>query len=165
MRRTTRILLLPVVAALTHAPGQTLADDATYGFEVAEHGPHIIEVFLGGTHADHHGSSETVFSAGVQYRYAITHRVSFGVLAEYANEPLDAWIVGAPVVFNLGETNWQLTAMPGVEIEDSEEEFLFRAGVGYEFELTDYTLKPEVNVDWVDGDTAIVAGVSVGFRF
>lgn len=76
------------------------------------------------------------------------------------------WILGVPFVFNLAETDWQLTVMPGVELEGSEEEFLFRTGFGYEFEVEGgYSIKPELNVDLVDGETAVVAGASFGWRF
>ena len=151
--------------ALTQVPGQASAVETMHETHAAHHGPNIVEFFLGATNADHRGHNETVFSLGAQYRYAINPTVSVGVLAEYANDPLDLWVVGIPFVFNLGDTNWQLTAMPGAEIEDSHEEFLFRAGIGYEFEMTGYSLKPEINVDWVDGEAAFVGGVSIGFRF
>lgn len=129
-------------------------------------GPHVLDVFLGTTYADHHGESEHAFSVGVQYGYEIKRGVSVGVLAEYATNSLDAWVVGLPAVVNIGETPWQVTIMPGAELVGDEQEFLFRTGLGYEFEMQGgYALKPEVNLDWVDGETSVVAGVAVGFRF
>jgi hypothetical protein len=55
--------------------------------------------------------------------------------------------------------------MPGVEIHHDESAFLFRAGVGYEFELKQFTLMPEVNADFVDGETNLFLGVSIGVKF
>jgi hypothetical protein len=127
--------------------------------------PHVLEFFVGNTSADHHGERENAVSTGAQYRYQFSEVVGVGLLAEYARDPLDSWVVGVPLVIGLGGSGWQLTAMPGAEIEDGDSEPLFRAGIGYEFEMRGgYTLKPEINVDWVDGDTAIVAGISIGFR-
>ncbi|UWQ90246.1 hypothetical protein QEZ52_15890 [Aliisedimentitalea scapharcae] len=147
-------------------PMQSAANEAAHETLEAESGPHIVELFIGSTYADHHGHREHAFSIGGQYRYALSHRTSVGVLAEYATESLDAWVVGIPLVVNLGDTRWQLTAMPGAEIEGGNTEFLFRAGVGYEFEMEGgYSIKPEINVDWVDGEASVVTGLSFGWRF
>jgi hypothetical protein len=162
---STRFFAMFLFAGLVLA-GPSSANETRHEAETLHHGPHIVELFLGTTYADHHGHREHAFSVGAQYRYALNHAVSVGVLAEYATKSLDAWVVGIPVVFNLGETRWQLTAMPGAELEGSSKEFLFRAGIGYEFEMQGgYSLKPEINVDWVDGETSIVTGVSIGWRF
>ncbi len=128
-------------------------------------GPNIVEFFLGSTRADHRGANENALAVGAQYRYAFSEGFSFGVLGEYSRDPFDAWILGAPAVFSPGNSAWQFTAMPGIEFEGRDQKFLFRAGVGYEFEMPGYLLKPEINVDWVDGNTAIVGGLSIGFRF
>lgn len=53
--------------------------------------------------------------------------------------------------------------MPGIEIEDNETSFLFRAGVAYEFELEQFTITPEFNADFVNGDVDLVFGASFGF--
>lgn len=158
--------IFAAVSGATIAPVQVLANDGTHAFEMGHDGPHIFEVFLGQTYADHHGQDEQAFSIGAQYRYAISHVMSVGVLAEYTDSPFDAWILGLPYVLNLSESPWQLTLMPGVELEGGEKEFLFRTGVGYEFERQGgYSIKPEINFDWVDGEIAVVAGASIGWRF
>lgn len=165
-RLFTSIAVFSVVAVVTAAPKPAFANDETNPFDGPQHSPHIFEVFLGWTHGDHDGHDEQAFSIGAQYRYAINHKVSFGVLAEYSESPFESWILGVPFVFNLGETSWQLTTMPGIELEGSEQEFLFRTGIGYEFETeSGFSYKPEINVDWVDGETAVVVGVSFGRRF
>jgi len=126
--------------------------------------PHIVEFFLGNTRADTPTGDENALSVGTSYHYLINPTVSIGLLGEYASDPLDSWVVGAPVIFRVGE-GWHLTAMPGLEREQGESEFLFRVGAGYEFELNGYSLKPEVSADFVDGDLAIVTGISIGLRF
>ncbi len=151
----------PVLAVLGFAllPLQVAAQEREI------HSPHVLEFFVGNTSADHHGTRENAFSVGAQYRYQFSDAFGVGLLAEYARDPLDAWVVGVPMVVGLGDRGWQLTAMPGAEIEGGEQEFLFRVGLGYEFETRGgYSLKPEINVDWVDGETSVVAGISIGFR-
>lgn len=61
---------------------------------------------------------------------------------------------------------------PGIEIVDrkdegNEESFIFRLGVGYDFELTPrWSLAPEFNVDFVSGgDNALVYGLVLGYAF
>ncbi len=137
---------------------------APLGAQEAAEGPHIFEFFLGATHADHRGQDETAFSLGGQYRHDLGNGVSMGLLAEYAFDPFDSWVVGVPVVFSLGDSGWQFTAMPGAEIEGGSSEFLIRVGIGYEIDGEAYSIKPEINFDWVADELAIVAGVSIGFR-
>lgn len=159
-----RSLTGPMAVAMAICAGAgAQAQEATRVIEAAE-GRNIVEFFLGGTWADHRGSREGAGSVGASYRYEFTEIVSAGILAEYTFDPFDSWIVGIPVVFNLGQ-GWQLTAMPGVEFEGDDKEALFRLGIGYEIEMEGYTLKPEINADFVDGETAVVAGLSIGFRF
>jgi hypothetical protein len=166
MDTLTRNLIAPflILAASGMVSMPALAEEND-GYESVEaEGPHIIELFLGNTRSETHNGHENAFSVGVSYHYLFNPAVSVGVLAEYASDPLDSWVLGAPIVFRVGE-GWHLTAMPGVEREHGESEFLFRLGVGYEFEFTEYSLMPEVNVDFVDGEVAVVIGASIGFRF
>ena len=51
---------------------------------------------------------------------------------------------------------------PGWEHEEGENTYLTRVGTSYEFEIGEMTLAPEINFDFVDGDAAFVAGVSLG---
>ena len=129
------------------------------------HGPNIIEFFAGTTIAEHNGNTESSPSIGASYRYAFSPKVSAGLLAEYAGGSLDYWVVGAPIVFHVGQGGWQLTAMPGAEISSGHTEFLFRTAVGYDFEMDGYSIKPEIGADFVDGHATIILGVNLGFRF
>jgi hypothetical protein len=51
------------------------------------------------------------------------------------------------------------------QAEEGENTYLTRVGTSYEFEIGEMTLAPEINFDFVDGDTAFVAGVSLGWAF
>jgi len=60
---------------------------------------------------------------------------------------------------------FRFTLAPGLEHREGEDEFLFRAGVGYEFEIGRWSILPEFNIDFVDGEEALVYGVSFGYGF
>lgn len=98
------------------------------------------------------------------YNFPVTRSVSVGVLGEYAFGDINEWTFGLPVKFKIGE-GWKLTTMPGVERAHGESKFLFRVGVGYEFEMNGSSLTPELNVDFVDGETVFIVGATIGFAF
>lgn len=165
MHDFTRFFSAFLIITMAFCPFKLQAEELASGEIEEDLGPNIVELFVGTTYAEHHGHSEHAFSVGASYRYAFSDVISAGILAEYATKSLDAWVVGLPIVFSIGE-GWQITTMPGAELEGGQEEFLFRLGLGYEFEMEGgYALKPEVNADWVDGDVSAVLGMSVGFRF
>lgn len=56
---------------------------------------------------------------------------------------------------------WKLLVAPGVEIDDFEKEHeLLRMGIEYTFEMSGYELAPKFMVDFVEGDTVLIGGVS-----
>ncbi len=118
-------------------------------------------MFLGNTHTE---EGVDAFAIGGQYEYRVSPLVGIGVMGEYTFEDVDSWVVGVPFTLHPG-AGWQLVAMPGVELEGDETTFLFRAGVGYQFELEQFTIKPEFNADFVGGEVDLVFGASLGFGF
>ena len=56
---------------------------------------------------------------------------------------------------------------PGIITEDSESNFALRLGAGWDFELgRGFSLAPEVNFDFVDGDdNALVIGLTTAYSF
>ena len=134
--------------------------EADQGEEFLEYRHHIA-VSLGNTHTE---ENEDAFTIGLDYEYRLSSLVGVGVLGEYATEDLNTWVVGGPFALHPG-AGWRLVAMPGIEIADDETEFLFRVGAGYEFEIERFTLMPEVNADFVDGETNLFFGASLGLKF
>lgn len=43
--------------------------------------------------------------------------------------------------------------------------FLVRVGGSYDIDFTGWSLSPELNLDFVDGDVVVVVGVSFGWDF
>lgn len=128
-----------------------------------EHGhqKNKFEMSLSNTHTEH-GENAATFA--LAYHRRVSPLVSVGILGEHSFGHLDTNIVGIPVKLYPNK-GWVLTAMPGAEFHGGHHNPLFRVGVGYEFEMGGYSITPEVNADFVDGETNIVAGISIGFGF
>jgi hypothetical protein len=131
--------------------------------EHAHHHPHHVGLFLGNTQdGEKHG-----FSVGLDYEYRLHDLVGIGALGEYAGGDFDHWVFGVPVLLHPYK-GLVLKLTPGVEYKNttSKSKFLVRTGMAYSFHLTDtWTLAPELSVDFVDEETVLVYGVSVGLGF
>jgi hypothetical protein len=122
---------------------------------------HHLAVFLGDTHTE---DDEDAFTMGLDYEYRVAPVFGIGALGEYAGGNIESGVIGAPLSLH-PYGGVRLVAMPGVEITEEHTNFLFRLGIGYEFELERWTIAPEFNADFVESDTNLVFGVSVGLGF
>lgn len=162
-RRTTlRIAVyLAVAVPQLFAAEQTRATER----EAGQYHRNMVELFLGNTHEDADHGSENGLSVGFTYERRLTDLLGVGGFYEYAAGDFDKWSIGVPL-FMHPYGAWRLDFAPGLEHREGETEFLFRAGVAYEFELSErWAVIPEVNVDFVDGEEAFVFGLSFGFGF
>jgi hypothetical protein len=91
--------------------------------------------------------------------------LGIGGLAEYAGGDFDSWVLGVPFFIH-PYAGWIAWLAPGAELEDGDTNFLFRAGLGYEFEIYPrWSLAPEINFDFTDGDTKLVYGLTLSWQF
>jgi hypothetical protein len=121
----------------------------------------VIALFGGNTQ----DGSENGASIGLEYVYRISPLFSIGGLGEYAGGDFNSWVIGIPLYIR-PYAGWFFRLAPGLEFEDSETNFLFRVGLGYEFELMPrWLLSPEINADFVDGDTKLVYGLTLSWEF
>jgi len=129
------------------------------------HHHNMIEVFMGGTYEDGEHGSENGFSVGLVFERRLNEFMGVGIFGEYTGGDFDMWVVGVPLFIHPYKGLRFLLA-PGNEHKDHEDEFLFRAGIGYEFEVSEqWVIVPELNVDFVDGEEVYVYGVSFGYGF
>jgi len=125
----------------------------------------MAELFLGNTYEDADHGSENGFTVGITYERRLSELLGFGGFYEYAAGDFDKWSIGVPLFIHPHE-GWRFALAPGLEHRDSDDEFLFRTGVAYEFELSEqWVMIPEFNFDFVDGEEALVFGISFGFGF
>ncbi len=109
---------------------------------------HHVAVFVGATHAE--GTDEP--TVGVDYQYRLTPKIGVGALVDRAGGDLDATIVAGALFFHPYE-GLLLLAAAGNENTDHGDEFIVRAGIGYEFELNGgWTLTPQLNFDFVEDE-------------
>jgi len=121
-----------------------------------------VGLFLGGSHHNH----ENGFSVGLDYEHHISDIFGIGGLVEYTTEDFDSWVVAAPVYVH-PYMGLRLLAAPGFENRESENKFLFRAGIAYQIPVAKgVLLTPEYNLDFItNGEKVHVYGVSVGIGF
>lgn len=141
--------------ALLMSPGLIFAQDS----EGSEESKNAIELFLGLTFVEH---EDTEASIGLGYVRRVAERGSISGLVEYTKGR--EWVFALPVIFDATE-QWKLYLGPGLEHEDGENEFLVRFGTAYEWEMDGWTLSPELNFDFVDGDVKYVVGLTFGWPY
>jgi len=139
---------------------------------------HHVAVFLGATYGvlerghdeDPQAQEEgeirnTDFSVGVDYEYRILRNLSLGALIDYAPGDLRTTVFAAGAFIRpIG--GLMVVAAPGFESHEGKQHALFRLGFGYEFGMADrFSLTPNFNIDFVNGQQVYVYGLSVGVGF
>jgi len=164
MQAMWKVALVVAVQLMAISRPALPADVGQEEHEGAHHSYHrnMIEFFLGTTYEDGAHGVEHGFSAGVAYERRLSELLGFGGFYEYAAGDFDKWSIGVPLFIHPHE-GWRFVLAPGLEHREGDDEFLFRTGVAYEFELSErWVMVPEFNVDFVDGEEAFVFGLSFG---
>ncbi len=162
-----RLLLAAVLLA---APGIASAEEAHEEGWRAK--PSTVSLILAGTSDE----DEDVFTVGLDYEHRIHDFVGVGAVVEYATDDIDAVTLLGVVDLHL----WRglgIQTGPGVEFVREEEEepggtrktdkreFVYRAGLLYEFEIGAFVFTPQVHYDYSTGKDAVIYGAAFGFHF
>ncbi len=177
MNRTMGFIL-PLLAlfVVLYAP-TTSAESAEDTQEQAhpqdDHERNDIGVFLGITTGGEEvggGKEDATGTIGVDYRRRLSRRIGVGFLVEFSGGerrdhvglvPLTFWL--SPRAQLIVGAGWERS---GSEVFGGKSEFLGRLGFGYSIELLPRnTIRPEINVDFVDGEQLVVVGASIGWGF
>ena len=151
-----RLYLFPLfMVCFTLAATPVVAQDAENA-EGEAFEANSIEVFLGATFDD--GDSEASF--GMSYERRLNESFGIGGMVEYTNGR--EWVFAVPFTIHITEP-WKVVLAAGIEHEEGDNTFLTRVGTAYEFKFDGWSLAPEVNVDFVDGEVKTVLGVSFWF--
>ncbi len=118
-----------------------------------------VELFIGGTIDD----NDMHASIGAAYERRHSEPFGVGALVDITAGRRD-WVVAVPFFWHPQEP-LRLLVAPGVDHDGSDNEFLVRLGGSYEIEFDGWSLSPELNLDFVDGDVLTVLGVSFGWKF
>ena len=166
LKTVCKIVFVGALYLLITAPHLLAAEHDQASHPDAEHHQNnVAEFFVGNTYEDTHHGSENGFTVGLTYERRLSSLWGVGGVYEYAAGDFDKWSISVPLFIHPYK-GWRFQLAPGVEHKKSEDEFLLRIGAAYEFMLSDrWMLIPEIAVDVVDGDEAIVYGLAFGFGF
>lgn len=151
-------LILAGPAGADVVPAQSEHD--IHAPEASEHGEghefhaNVIGLFAGVTNDDRDGA----FTLGLEYERRFSEVFGVGAVLERAWGDLDFWLYMVPFSYRAGP--WKFYVAPG--IEDSEHhgsEFLFRIGLERAFQVGQFEVSPQFNLDFVDGEEVIVLGL------
>jgi hypothetical protein len=121
--------------------------------------PNMLGLFIGTTQE----GSEEDFTLGLEYERRFNKSFGIGVFAEKVTGDLDFWVYGVPFAYHTGR--WKLYVAPGVEDGEHGSEFLARIGGEYAFEVGEWEISPQLNVDFVDSEEVWVFGFVIGKGF
>jgi len=153
------LLMLGVFGLIAPANAQHEAEGkATH----IPHGPHHLSILLADTRIDGEGNNSTL---GIDYEYRVSPLIGLGAVIEHAYGGLDATTLLAVADIHIYE-GFTMQVGPGFEHRKSENVFVARAGILYEFEYENFTMSPQLHWDFHQGEaSAMVAGFAIGFSF
>ena len=157
LRSRARVSLPAALLVIAGWAGPCFAEDAHGGAHAEEHGFHsnVLGVFVGLTSEERR---ENAFTFGLEYERRVSESFGVGALVERAAGDLDFWVYAIPFAYHTGP--WKLYVAPGIEDSDAHgSEMLFRVGAEYAWEAGDYEIAPQLDLDFVDGETEVVVGV------
>ena len=131
-----------------------------------------IAVFIGGTSQSE--KSETNFTLGADYlRLLSPHKPwIFGLYGEAIFAAHTEYVFGAIIAYKITPHFW-IRSGPGIEIlqeashgqTKTTAEFLYRVGMGYSFHMSNITISPSLDFDFVRHHDALVWGINIGKEF
>ncbi len=193
MKMIVQICLIVVLffSLNTFAQHQDTEQVGTHDSVSTEHDTHFhrnhIAIFTGLT-TELEEDKDTHFTLGVDYvrRFTESGRLGIGVFGEAIFDKHTEWVVGIPLYFYPTNNFW-LRAGPGLEIHEEEEKshsavqsesgmaegsktetkakFIMRVGLGYDFEVSGFTIGPNLSVDSFRDKASLVWGVNIGKGF
>lgn len=151
-----RPLPLALLVMAFSPPFAALAEDHSAGKR------HHVSVILGNTQLVEEGHDG--FTFGMDYEYLLNDRLGIGFVAEHAFDDLD--VTAAFAVADVHITHsWVVQLGPGVEIEHGEAYYVGRLGTYYEFEVSEFTVAPQVAYDLSEIEDSVVYGLLIGRMF
>lgn len=138
---------------------------------------HHFAVFVGSTepeshHGDGHGESEgggsddRDFTLGFDYERRLSKLWGFGGMFDWVVEGRREYLIG-PIGFLHAWRGLRLYAAPCYQHirEGDDDNFVFRVGGTWDFEVGKYTIGPHIIYDFADGQDFLVFGVGFGWGF
>jgi hypothetical protein len=153
--------VLPVLGSLLIA--QLLSAEIALGSDEHEWHPHHVSVPFGAVFK----SSEIATFSGLEYEYRINDHIGMGGFYEEVFGQIDLQAFG--LLFNYHPDNsWKLSGGPAVErkLGSSENKFLVKLAVGYDFHAGNWSFGPTAAVDFVEDNHQVgYLGWTIGYGF
>jgi len=185
------LVLLLFFSSNTFAQHEETEHQRVHNSTSAEHGHNFhsnhIAIFTGAT-TELEEDKDSHFTLGVDYVRRVTKsgRLGIGVFGEVIFGEHTEWVFGIPFYVYPIKNLW-LRVGPGLEIHEEKEkshssvqsetgmakgsktetktEFITRAGLGYEFEVSGFIIGPALSIDFFRNKTSLVWGVNFGKGF
>ena len=155
------VIALTIVAGLLARPVLVQAEaDHTREASHAEFPHQTLGVFIGDTTEVRRAEGVTL---GLEYEYRFTEVFGMGAIVERVMGDFDTNVYVASMAYHRGP--WKLYAGPGIEDGEEGSEHLFRLGVEYGFHAGGYEISPQVDVDFVAGESLLVFGLVLARPF
>lgn len=119
-----------------------------------------VALFLGVTHVD----QENAFTFGFDYERPVSRWIGVGGIVDFERGEIEETLFGPALLVYPGGS-LVLTFAPLVSHREAENEFAFRFGFTYKFEIGRFFLGPQYNLDILADETAHDFGVSTGVSF
>ncbi len=166
-----RLFVLAAFAVLTFVTvSPAFGEDAAHENESSHEEAHEFHrnwaaLFIGLTSEERRNGKPAL---GVEYARHLNPAFAIGSIIEYTFGDHNFWVLAVPFAYRTGP--WKAYIAPGFEIEElrdglSESNFLLRIGGEYAFEIGELEVAPQIDVDFVDDDTVLVFGVTIGTSF
>lgn len=161
-------ITLPILLSCLSLSLPTLAaEEAGHGKKTHHH----VALFIGGgvetkRHGGHDEEHDKGVAAGFEYAARFHARWGAGAAVELLGQDTVRDLVFAVPISFYPVGGLRLVAGPGLEVTREDSEFLFRLGAGYEIDIAEqWTLAPEIMVDFVDGGAiTVLAGLAIGYE-
>jgi len=156
-----RAILIALIICGAHVVSAHATEHEGGPAHKSSHDPHpnMLGVFLGETF----DGREEEFTIGLEYERRVNQSFGIGAFAEYVSGDLDFWVYGLPFAYHTGR--WKLYLAPAVEDGEHGSEFLVRVGGEYAFEVGEWEISPQLNLDFVDSEEVWVLGFVIGKGF
>jgi hypothetical protein len=174
-----RAMIAGVIVALTGATGLTAQEepaDEPRQHSGREHETHRnnVGVFVGitaGGEEEGGGKEDASGTIGIEYERKLSRWLGIGVVAEFVGGQRRDHVWVLPLTISPGRrakfvvgAGWERSS--GSEVFAGETEPLVRLGFMYEFDvLPGNHVSPGLNVDFVDGETLVIVGATIGWGF
>jgi len=166
------VLLFSILFVYSNTFGQNNVNDIdTHEKSEHFHFNHL-GIFIGATSSLEKKSTNFTLGADYVRRFSSTSPWGIGFIGEAIFAEHTEWVFGIPAYYYVEDIIW-IRSGPGIEILkeesghslDTKIEFLYRIGLGHDFELGKFTITPSVDLDLVHHHNSVVWGVSIGKGF